>query len=123
MAFLRFEAGGQRYALDALDIVEVVPAVGLHPPPSAPPVFAGFLAYRGAQVPVLDLCQLLAGTPATSGFSTRILLVQLTIPGASRQLVGLRAERVLEVAETLEEPILGSAVLERAAGQNLTWMS
>lgn len=121
MAFLRFEAAGRRYALDALDIIEVVPAVSLRTPPAAPPVFAGFLAYRGAEVPVLDLCQLLSGTAASAGFSTRIVLVHLTIDDGSRPLVGLRAERVLEIADTLEEPILGAGVLERAAGQNLKW--
>jgi purine-binding chemotaxis protein CheW len=52
---LVFEIGGQRYALPAADVREIVRAVAITPLPRAPAIVEGVINFRGRIVPVLDL--------------------------------------------------------------------
>jgi chemotaxis-related protein WspB len=75
MLILTFTAGANRYAIDVMRVVEVVPKVELRKIPHAPLILAGFLGYRGKVVPVLDLGLLLGVAPCQEWLSTRIILV------------------------------------------------
>jgi chemotaxis-related protein WspB len=76
MLLLRFTAGTNRYAVDALRVVEVIPRVDLRQIPHAPEYFAGFLRYRGRVAPVIDLGSFLGASPCRERLSTRIILVK-----------------------------------------------
>lgn len=52
---LVFEVGGQRYALPAADVRELLRAAAVRPLPGAPAIVEGILNVRGGLVPVLDL--------------------------------------------------------------------
>jgi chemotaxis-related protein WspB len=80
MLLLTFTAGPNRYAVDVVRVVEVVPRVNLRPIPHAPSFLAGLLGYRGKVVPVIDLSSLLGAPPCRDRLSTRIILVN-TAPG------------------------------------------
>ena len=54
--FLLFRMEGDRYALDAREVVEVLPLLRLKRIPEAPEWVAGVFSHRGVLVPVLDLC-------------------------------------------------------------------
>ncbi|UMZ13202.1 purine-binding chemotaxis protein CheW [Pseudomonas sp. MPFS] len=73
--FLVFRIGQERYALRAVDVVEVLPRLQLKPIAQAPGWVSGVFAYRGTVVPVIDLCQLTFGRPAQLRTSTRLVLV------------------------------------------------
>ncbi|MCO7611034.1 MULTISPECIES: chemotaxis protein CheW [Pseudomonas] len=73
--FLVFRIGQERYALQAVDVVEVLPRLQLKPIARAPSWVAGVFAYRGVVVPVIDLCELTFGRPAQLRTSTRLVLV------------------------------------------------
>jgi chemotaxis-related protein WspB len=73
--FLVFRIGSERYALQATEVAEVLPRQPLKPIAHAPHWVAGVFAYRGAVVPVIDLCALTFGTPAQARTSTRLVLV------------------------------------------------
>lgn len=88
MLFLVFCIGNERYALAATDVVEVLPRMPLKPIARAPSWVAGVFAWRGAVVPVIDLCRLTFGHPAETRTSTRLVLVHYR-PG------GQQAEHVL----------------------------
>jgi chemotaxis-related protein WspB len=75
MLLLTFTAGGNRFAIDAARVIELVPRVQLRPIPRAPAYFAGLLAYRGKVVPVIDLGLLLDADASRDRLSTRIILV------------------------------------------------
>ena len=96
MLFLIFRLGPDRYALDANEIVEVLPRVTLKALPSTPPWVAGVFDYRGQMVPVIDLAALALGRPATDHVSTRTILI--TYPAdeghglAQPQILGVIAE-------------------------------
>jgi chemotaxis-related protein WspB len=92
MLALSFHIGKDRFALPCADVVEVVPRVQLREIPHAPPHVIGIFTYRGAIVPVVDLCRLMWRTPCPDRLSSRIMLVRT----GDRKLLGLLAERVTE---------------------------
>jgi chemotaxis-related protein WspB len=114
MLMLLFYVGDDRYALDSRRVVEVVPTVTLKKMHGAPAYIPGLFNYRGHLVPVIDLCQMIQGTPARAYLSTRIVLVNCQLPDISSDIseggdrilhspiiLGLMAERV---TETLDRP-------------------
>ncbi|KAB0566405.1 chemotaxis protein CheW [Pseudomonas palleroniana] len=73
--FLVFHIGGERYALKATEVAEVLPRLPLKPIAHAPAWVAGIFAHRGVLVPVIDLSALTFGTAAQVRTSTRLVLV------------------------------------------------
>lgn len=96
MLFLVFQLGRDRYALEAAQVAEVLPLVGLKQIPQAPPGIAGVFNYRGAPVPVIDLSLLTLGQPARRRLNTRIILVHYPGDNGATHLLGLIAERATE---------------------------
>ncbi|WP_242443169.1 chemotaxis protein CheW [Pseudomonas sp. LFM046] len=93
--YLQFRMGGDRYALDVQDVVEVLPLQRLKQVPEAPGWVAGVFSHRGALVPVLDLAVLAFGQPAQVRTSTRLVLVHYPLADESRWL-GLILEQATD---------------------------
>lgn len=74
--YLQFHLGGQRFALDVREVIEVLPRRPLKPIAQAPAWVAGILAHRGLLVPVIDLAALSFAQPAAQRTSTRLVLVR-----------------------------------------------
>jgi chemotaxis-related protein WspB len=89
---LLLSAGGDRYAMDAADVVEILVSVKLVPLTGAPQGVVGLVNYHGRMLPVLDLCRVTTGRDCANLLSTRIVMLQYVPFG----LVGLRAECVTE---------------------------
>lgn len=98
MLLLTFQAAGQRYAVDAARVVEVVPRVRTRPLPHAPAHLTGVFEYRGEVVSVVDLGTLLGSSAAPDRLSTRIVLVDRGGDARRRELLGLVAEHVDDLA-------------------------
>ncbi|MBN3814302.1 chemotaxis protein CheW [Paraburkholderia sp. Ac-20347] len=75
MLFLVFELEGERYALDAREIVRVLPLQPVRAFAGTPPYIAGVIDHDGAPVPVVDLAMLALGRPSRALMSTRLVLV------------------------------------------------
>jgi chemotaxis-related protein WspB len=75
MLLLTLKAGANRYAIDIVRVIELVPRVELRAIPYAPPFLTGLLSYRGKVIPVIDLGLLFDGTSCRDCLSTRIILV------------------------------------------------
>lgn len=101
MLMLLFYVGNDLYALDSSQVVEVIPRVLLRKIHHAPDYIAGLFNYRGAIVPVIDLCHLIQGNPSRSHLSTRIIMVNYLGKDQSKHCIGLMAERI---TETLNKP-------------------
>jgi chemotaxis-related protein WspB len=101
---------GERYALAATRIVEIIPRVALRRVALAPAEVAGLFNYRGSVVPVVDLCLLLAGEACADRLSSRIVVVRVRGDGGER-LIGLLAEGVGDVLAdgAPEQPALSLA--------------
>ncbi len=91
--YLLFSLGGERYALAAREVVAVLPRVPVKSIPGAPAWVAGVFAFRGALVPVLDLCHLSLGTPAPARTSTRTVLVDYRTSDGRQTPLGLVLEQ------------------------------
>ena len=99
MLLLLFTLGPHRYALEARHVIEVVPLAALKEIPRAPDYVAGVLNYRGTPVPVLDITRMNRNYPSRVCMSTRIILVNYCVDGATTNILGLMAERVTETAK------------------------
>jgi chemotaxis-related protein WspB len=111
MLLLLFETSEGRFALDARDIVEVIPLLQAKKIPGAPGYVAGIINYRGMPVPVLDLCALGGGSPCRQYYSTRIVLVRYPMAEDDKRLIGLIAERATDVVACDESDIRSSGIL------------
>lgn len=95
--FLLFQVGGDRYALDAQRIVEVLPLVRFKRIPRAPTGIAGVFDYRGAPVPVVDLSELMIGRATEQRLSSRLVVVDRAGAGSGeRRTLGLLVEKATE---------------------------
>jgi chemotaxis-related protein WspB len=93
---LAFHIGDERFALGCADVIEVVPRVQLRDIPHAPPFIAGMLRYRGAVVPVIDLCMLTRRGQCPERLSSRIILIRYRGRAGGERHLGLLAERVTD---------------------------
>jgi len=96
MLCLRFQCGGQHYALDSAALIAVLPWPTLRPLPKAPATVAGLLNYHGSIVPVIDLTRLLTEQPSPRLLSSRIVLVNHAVTANSSRLLGMLVEQALE---------------------------
>jgi chemotaxis-related protein WspB len=110
MLFLVFQLGPDRYAIEAAQVVEVLPLVNLKHIPRAPLGVAGVLDYHGTPVPLIDFTELAQGTPARKWMSTRIILVNHRDKSGKIHLLGFLAEHATETMHRSEEDFVDSGV-------------
>ena len=110
MLFLIFQLAADRYAIDAADVVEVLPLVNSKRIPHTPAGVAGIFDYHGAPVPLIDLAELTLGTPSQKWMSTRIVLINYRQGPGEKQLIGLLAEHATETLRRPEEAFQYSGV-------------
>ena len=114
MLFVVFSAGGDRYAIEAGRVHEVIPRVTIRPAPGTPSHVAGLMVCRGQVIPALDMSQWLTQMPALGRFSTRILVVSLKGGALDGRAVGLIAESVTQ-AVSLDAALFASGGIASAA--------
>jgi chemotaxis-related protein WspB len=71
-----FTIGGAAYAIDAAQLIEVLPLVHIEPIPHASPAIAGTANYHAVPLVVIDLHRLAGDVPAPRRLTTRILVVR-----------------------------------------------
>lgn len=97
MLAVLFRVAGNAYALPCRNVLEVLPRLSLHPAARAPAWLTGTFDYRGALVPVIDACQLLAGYPCGKRLSSRMAIVRSSTQAMGVIIAGVLAERMTEV--------------------------
>jgi len=102
MLYLVFQLGPDRFAIQAAQVVEVVPVVNATHIPRAPLGVAGLFDYHGAPVPLVDFAQLALGQPSRKWMSTRIVLVNYRDQSGHAHLLGLLAEHATETMHRSE---------------------
>ncbi len=99
MLLIIFYLGESMYMVKHDAVREIVPLVSLHKVTKMADYIAGFFNYREKLVPVIDLRQLLQGTPCVARLSTRILLVERFNEEQESTLFGVIVERVTETVQ------------------------
>ncbi|WP_224746833.1 chemotaxis protein CheW [Pelovirga terrestris] len=112
MQLLPFEVGNEIYALELIDIQEIVETPHLHPFPAAPATVSGAIAFHGRIVPVVDLPCLL-GFDSPQGSPRIIVLANHYGPFALavdrlRPLIGLDKGFVKDADAGVKEPSVRS---------------
>ncbi len=102
MLMLVFYVGKNLYAIESSRVVEVIPRVAYREVHHVPEYVSGVFNYRGSIVPVIDLCQLIRGTPSKAYLSTRVMMVSYLRPDGILRYIGLMAERVIETLDKSE---------------------
>ena len=110
MLFLLLQLGQDRYALEASQVVEVLPLLNFKKILRAPPGVAGAFNYRGTPVPVLDLSEVTTGNPSRQRHSTRIVLVNFPLESGGRRVLGLIAENATETVRLEPADFLSSGL-------------
>jgi chemotaxis-related protein WspB len=110
MLFLVFQLGSDRYAIEATEVVEVLPLVSSKSIPRALPGVVGVIDYHGTLVPLLDLTELAHGASSRKWMSTRILLVNYKNKSGSIQMLGLLAEHATETMLRTETDFVDAEV-------------
>ncbi|MCI8210058.1 chemotaxis protein CheW [Pseudomonas sp. S25] len=96
--FLLFRIGDERYALEAVEIAEVLPRLPLKVIAQAPHWVVGILAHRAQMIPVIDLAALAFGQSAKSRTSTRLVLVHYQVDAQQpKRLLGLIIEQATDM--------------------------
>jgi len=115
MLLLLFEIANGRYALDANQIIEIVPLVKLKSIPSTPDYVSGLMNYRGLGIPVIDLNQLVESVPFENAFSTRIIIINYHVKDQGDKPLALIANNVTEsVKINLTKPPPGGIFLDKS---------
>jgi chemotaxis-related protein WspB len=99
MLFLVFELDGDRYALEARELIEVLPLMNLKRLSKAPPGIAGMFDYHGLPVPAVDLSEVILGRAARHRMNTRMVIVNFPMAGDAPRPLGLIAERATTTAQ------------------------
>jgi chemotaxis-related protein WspB len=111
MLFLVFRLGNDRYAIEATQVVEVLPLVNWKYVPRAAAGVAGIMDYHGALVPLIDLTDLALGKPSRKWMSTRIIVVNYRRDSSSpTRVLGLIAEQATETIRRIEEEFVDSGL-------------
>lgn len=92
-----FTLDGATYGIGVSRVREILDLRTVAPLPNAPAYLMGLIDLRGGTVPVVDLRRLLALPSAPDTPQTRILVVW-TCSDGSGPVLGLRTDRVIEVA-------------------------
>jgi len=110
MLYLLFELGKDRYALEAGQVVEVLPLLEVKRIPRAITGVAGLINYHGTPIPLIDLTELNLGRPSQARMSTRIIVTNYVEESGERHPIGLLAERVTETIRRAEMDFKNSGV-------------
>jgi chemotaxis-related protein WspB len=109
--FLVFRLGLDRYAIEASQVVEVLPMVNWKCVPRAPAGVAGIIDYHGVPVPLIDLMTLALGKPSRKWMSTRIIVVNYrTDHSDETHVLGLIAEQATETIRRTEDEFVDSGL-------------
>lgn len=99
-----FNADAALYAVPVSRVQEILDLRPVARMPNAPAHLLGIIDLRGANIPVVDLRQLLGLPAGADTAQSRILVVGITHRGA-RTTIGIKTDRVIEVT-LLDDPEL-----------------
>lgn len=108
MMLLMFKVNENRYGINVVEIVEVVPHVLLQKLPKSPATIAGLLNYRGHIIPVIDGSRLLGDSDVHACLSSRIIMVRSERMRSS--CIGLLAGNVTETFKVDDEQLVDASI-------------
>ena len=102
--YLTFRVLNNRYAIDILDVKEIIEVTSMTRVPKAHASVHGVMNLRGNVAPVVDLAHRLRGQTLRFGRRSVILVVEFEWDG-ERQTIGMLADEVSEIVEINDDHI------------------
>jgi purine-binding chemotaxis protein CheW len=96
--FLTFQAGDETFAIEILDVKEIIEIEAITRVPMMPAFIAGIINLRGRVVPVIDLSKRLGRRQSSITKKTCIVLVEVSHKESS-QTIGMMVDEVNEILE------------------------
>lgn len=109
MLLLTFQIGNEHYAVNAIEIIEILPLTTIQSIQQAPRFIAGMLNYRQNIVPVVDLVQLINKRPHKKVLSSRIIVMNYPM-GNKNKTIGIIAEKVTDTINADDDRISYSKI-------------
>jgi purine-binding chemotaxis protein CheW len=106
MQVASFHVGAQEYALDIMQIKEIINPVPITPVPKAPPFIEGIVELRGAVLPVVDLRKRFEVEAGAVTRESKYVIVAL-----EGHIVGLVVDRVRDVTRIDESDVLDAPAM------------
>jgi len=103
--FLTFKLNQEGYAIDVMQVVEIIRLQKITPVPHMPPYFKGVINLRGKVIPVLDLRERFQMANFETTDHTCIIVVQVSTPERDQILAGLIVDEVEEVLTIPEDTV------------------
>jgi len=103
--FLTFKLNKEGYAIDVMQVVEIIRLQSITPVPHMPPYFKGVINLRGKVIPVLDLRERFQMSNLETTDHTCIIVVQVMTPDRNQILAGLIVDEVEEVLTIPEDTV------------------
>lgn len=97
--YLAFNLNGEVFAIDILQIREIIEFGKITIVPMAPPSVRGVINLRGAVVPVIDLSAHFRREPTPVARRTCIVILEVPVDGQASQSLGIIVDAVNEVLE------------------------
>lgn len=96
--YLTFQAGDETFAIEILDVKEIIEIESITKVPMMPSFIAGIINLRGRVVPVVDLSNRLGRRNSTVTKKTCLVLVEIAHENGS-QSIGMMVDEVNEILE------------------------
>ncbi len=96
--YLTFFVAKERYAIDILDVKEIIEISQMTRVPMTPEYIRGVINLRGSVVPVVDLCARLGKERCDLTKRSAIVLVEVESRG-ERQMIGMLVDEVNEILD------------------------
>jgi chemotaxis-related protein WspB len=98
MLFVTAQIDGDLYAIDSRFVIEIIPIIDIKSHQLNSNDNLGYINYRGAQIPIFDLTQLVAGRISKEVFSSRIMILDI-----EEKVFGLLSEQVTETLKITDD--------------------
>jgi purine-binding chemotaxis protein CheW len=102
--YLTFFAGDERFALDILEVKELIEVSNMTRVPMTPEFIRGVINLRGSVVPVVDLASRLGRTRSDLTKRSCIVLVEIELDEA-HQTIGMLVDEVNEILQIPQDHI------------------
>jgi purine-binding chemotaxis protein CheW len=103
--YLTFQLAGEEYALDIMQVREIIEYSTLTHVPQTPPSIRGVINLRGNVVPVIDLALKFTATPSPITGRTCIIIGEANLAGEPT-VFGVMADAVSKVVQLTDDEIL-----------------
>ena len=117
MQIVRFYVGGQQYAIDIMQVKEIITPVRIVSVPSAPDFVEGIIELRGAFLPIVDVRKRFGLTPAATTRESKYIIANL-----SGQNVALIVDAVLDVRRIALADIESTPALARSGDERQSFV-